>query len=73
MNDLDRAVRAWKRAIAVLPVEGLTPAQKRQRDNYAAELAAAEAKLADLHAKPKPFRNFTATGTWESLVGIYVM
>lgn len=51
----------------VLSVEGLTPEQKKQRDNYAVELAAAAAKLADLHAKPKPFEIFTATGTWESL------
>ncbi|WP_410972004.1 hypothetical protein, partial [Salmonella sp. SAL4445] len=29
----------------VLSVEGLTPEQKKQRDNYAVELAAAEAKL----------------------------
>ena len=67
MNYLDGAIRAWKRAIAVLPVEDLTPAQKKQKDNYTAELAAAQAKLEGLRANPKPLRNFTATGTWESL------
>ncbi|KAI1798214.1 hypothetical protein LXA43DRAFT_1107045 [Ganoderma leucocontextum] len=67
INNLNQAVRAWKRAIAVLPVENLTPAQKKQRDNYTAELAALQAKVADLDANPKPPKNFTATGTPENL------
>ena len=49
----DEAVEAWKRAVAALPVENLTPAQEKQRATYVTELAAAEAKLADLLANPK--------------------
>ncbi|KAM5537085.1 hypothetical protein V8D89_009231 [Ganoderma adspersum] len=67
MNNLDKAVHAWKRAIAVLPVENSTPTQRKQRDHYTAELAALQAKLADLNATPTPPKNFTATGTPEAL------
>ena len=66
MNNLDKAVRAWKRAIALLPLENTTLMQTKQRDHYTAELAALQAKLADLNATPKPPKNFT-TGTPEAL------
>ncbi|KAM5532752.1 hypothetical protein V8D89_013549 [Ganoderma adspersum] len=49
----DQTVRSWKRAVAALPVENLTPAQKKQRDNYASELAVVQAKVADLEANPR--------------------
>ena len=49
----DLTVEAWQRAVASLPIENLTPAQEKQRAQYQKELAAAEAKLADLTANPK--------------------
>ncbi|KAH9927510.1 uncharacterized protein BXZ73DRAFT_102640 [Epithele typhae] len=39
------AVRAYKRAIAALPNENLTPGEEKQRKQYEAELATAETKL----------------------------
>lgn len=56
MQSLDRpdhALRSWKRAVAALPVENLTPAQKKQRENYTSELAVVQAKVADLEANPR--------------------
>ena len=48
------ALNAWKRAVAALPNENLTSAQEKQRAQYTSELAAAEVKVADLKANPKP-------------------
>ncbi|KAI0358985.1 hypothetical protein OH77DRAFT_1396325 [Trametes cingulata] len=42
----EETVRAWKRALAVLPVENLSAAEQKQKDQYTAELAAAEAREA---------------------------
>ncbi|KAI1797526.1 hypothetical protein LXA43DRAFT_1056655 [Ganoderma leucocontextum] len=49
----DQALRSWKRAVSALPVENLTPAQKKQRESYTAELAVVQAKAADIEANPK--------------------
>ncbi|CDO72727.1 hypothetical protein BN946_scf184990.g10 [Trametes cinnabarina] len=40
-------VDAWQRALAVLPVEKLTPAQQKQRDLYSTKLSEAKAKAAE--------------------------
>ncbi len=63
MNNLEQAVRAWKHANAALPVENLTPTQKKQRDHYAAELAALQSKLADLNANPRQPTNLAASAS----------
>ena len=34
-------------------MENLTPAQKKQRDNYTAELAVVQARMAELEANPR--------------------
>ena len=65
MNNLDKAIHAWKCAIAALPLENSTPTQKKQRDNYTAELSALQAKLAD--PKPIPLNNFTSAKGPEGL------
>jgi stress-induced-phosphoprotein 1 len=53
LNELSQAVEAWTRALSVLPVDSLTPAEKKQRDQYSSELAAAKAKLEEMKANPK--------------------
>ena len=53
LNRPDQAVEAWERAVAALPTENLTAAQQKQSDQYKAELAAAQAKLEDLKARPR--------------------
>ena len=67
LNRPDRAVNSWKRAIAALPVENLTAAEKKQRQNYTAELAAAQAKLVDLEANPKEPENIIKTNAADRL------
>ena len=47
------AVDAWKRALGALPVENLTAAEQKQRDEYTCELAKANAKLEGTKAHPK--------------------
>ncbi|KAH9927533.1 uncharacterized protein BXZ73DRAFT_78555 [Epithele typhae] len=47
------AIKAWKRAIAALPNENLTPAQAKQRNGYEKDLAALEAQVAEMKAHPK--------------------
>ena len=46
LGQLEHAADAWRRALAALPAGGgLTPPEQRQRTQYAAALAAAEATL----------------------------
>ncbi|KAM5537059.1 hypothetical protein V8D89_009205 [Ganoderma adspersum] len=60
INSLSQASRAWKRAIDLLPaVENLTPAQKKQKEHYRAELAVVQAKLEDLEANPRQPKDTT--------------
>ncbi|KAI0336225.1 hypothetical protein GY45DRAFT_1430362 [Cubamyces sp. BRFM 1775] len=42
----DDAISHWKRALAVLPVENLSPAEQKQKEHYAAELKTAIARRA---------------------------
>ena len=49
----EQAVECWKRAIASLPVENLTPAEQKQRDQYRQELTIAEQRVADFAPIPK--------------------
>ncbi|KAI0374550.1 hypothetical protein BV20DRAFT_977181 [Pilatotrama ljubarskyi] len=42
----EETVRTWKRALAALPVQNLSAAELKQKEQYAAELAAAEARQA---------------------------
>ncbi|KAJ8488725.1 hypothetical protein ONZ51_g3369 [Trametes cubensis] len=42
----DDAISHWKRALAVLPVENLTPAEQKQKEHYTAELKTALARKA---------------------------
>ncbi|RPD81621.1 hypothetical protein L226DRAFT_606904 [Lentinus tigrinus ALCF2SS1-7] len=53
LNQLQGAVEAWQRAIAVLPVENLKLAERQQRAQYSAELTAVEKRLEDLGASGK--------------------
>lgn len=45
LNAYEPCVAAWKRALALLPIENLTPAEKKQAQQYSAELKVATAKL----------------------------
>jgi hypothetical protein len=50
----------------VLPVESLISADKKHRDQYSSELAAAKAKLEDLKANPIEPEGMTAICSWET-------
>lgn len=65
LGSAKRAVDAWTRALSVLPVEGLTPVEKKQRDQYDFELAAAKAKLVDMEANPKNPEGMMTIRSWE--------
>lgn len=52
LGTIEQAVDAWARALSVLPVDGLTPAEEKQKDQYSSELAAAKVKLKDMEANP---------------------
>ncbi|KAH9927512.1 uncharacterized protein BXZ73DRAFT_48783 [Epithele typhae] len=53
MDRYTEAINCWKRAIAALPDENLTPAQAKQREGYESDLAAVEAKFEHMKANPK--------------------
>ncbi|TBU64671.1 hypothetical protein BD310DRAFT_806101 [Dichomitus squalens] len=61
LNRPDQAVNAWKRALAALPVENLTAAEKKQRESYTAELGAVQAKLVDLEANSREPKEYVRT------------
>ena len=65
LNRVDQAIDAWKRALAALPGEKLTPAEQKQRDQYSSELASAEAKSEDLKANPKPPEGIRVYHSWQ--------
>ena len=84
LNSVVEAVDAWERALGSLPVENLTAADQKKRDEYSSELAAAKAKSEDLEANQNepdsgheklPWRRaepmipgLTASRTWDSSV-----
>ena len=49
----DDAIEARKRALGALPVEDLTPAEQKRRDQCNSELEAKKAKLENLRTSPK--------------------
>ena len=53
LGNLDRAVDAWKRALGVLPIENVTAAQQKQREQYSSKLEAAEAKSKSRNTNPR--------------------
>jgi hypothetical protein len=53
LDRVDKAIDAWTRALGVLPVENMTPAERKQRDQYHSELAAAKVMFEDFKANPK--------------------
>ena len=53
LEDVDQAVEAWKRALGALPVENLTAAEQRQKEQYSSQLTEAKAKLEAVKATRK--------------------
>ena len=53
LNRMDLAVDAWEHALGALPTENLSPIERKQKDQYSSELAAARAKFEDEKANPK--------------------
>lgn len=53
MDEVDKAIEAWERALGALQAENLTAAEKKQRDQYNSKVAAAKAKSESLKAEPK--------------------
>ena len=53
LNRMDLAVDAWEHALGALPTENLSPIERKQKDQYSSELAAAKAKFEDEKANPK--------------------
>ena len=48
LDDEDRAVEAWKRALGALLAENLTAAEQRQKEQYNSQLTETEARLKEL-------------------------
>ncbi|KAF9791984.1 hypothetical protein BJ322DRAFT_1215294 [Thelephora terrestris] len=61
----DKAAEAWRRALAALPTEKLSPAEKKQRDQYSSELAVAKAKLEEIEANSTQSEGLTIIRSWE--------
>jgi hypothetical protein len=61
----DKAAEAWRRALAALPTEKLSPAEKKQRDQYSSELAVAKAKLEVIEANSTQSEGLTIIRSWE--------
>ena len=53
LGNLDRAVDAWKRALGALPIENVTAAQQKQREQYSSKFEAAEAKSKSRNTNPR--------------------
>ncbi|KAH9846628.1 hypothetical protein C2E23DRAFT_890715 [Lenzites betulinus] len=60
LGKLEQTVASWKRAIAVLPVEHMTPAEQKQKDQYATELKGATARL-ERRAREIPATDYVST------------